>query len=407
MMTLRVLTVVCCLCLSGVARGQAIPSEVRILPVDETVWTADIRAGIESFGINVADATNLHRVLANHPQSLHGIGPLAAYLRQRSMVTVVDQILMGLRAAWLCRSEAVWAELVVEARSVGLGDQDLRRIAEGPDAGWGPWDATVLRATDELYRDSFLSDESWRLMSMRYDLQQLMDIIFIGSEFIMLSMLANSFGVQPDEQWPDRFPVGIARSAVQARANPSPLTEPRVEPIHRDEWSDEVQTLLDPGGTGGSVLNLYATLAHHPILFRPRAVQSSYIRIDSTLSDRAREILILRIGWLCGSEYEWSQHVRVARRVGMNDEEIRRVAIGATADGWDPLGQLLIRVVDELHADNNLSDATWALLSEYYSNSELIDVVITVAGYRMVSIALNSIGTQLEPDRPRFPDLRR
>jgi hypothetical protein len=91
----------------------------------------------------------------------------------------------------------------------------------------------------------------------------------------------------------------------------------------------------------------------------------------------------------------------------MNDEEIRRVAIGATADGWDPLGQLLIRVVDELHADNNLSDATWALLSEYYSTSELIDVVITVAGYRMVSIALNSIGTQLEPDRPRFPDLRR
>ena len=125
------------------------------------------------------------------------------------------------------------------------------------------------------------------------------------------------------------------------------------------------------------------------------------------MSDRAREILILRIGWLCGSEYEWSQHVRAARRVGMNDEEIRRVAIGATADGWDPLSQLLIRVVDELHADNNLSDATWALLSEYYSTAELIDVVITVAGYRMVSVALNSIGTQLEPDRQRFPDLRR
>ena len=389
------------------AYGQSIPTEVRVFPIDEVEWTTEILTGIESFGITADGATNLHRVLANHPQSLHGIGPLAAYLRQRSMVTAVDQVLMGLRAAWLCRSEVLWAELVEEARTVGLGDQDFRRIAEGPDAGWGSWDATVLRATDELYRDSFLSDESWRSMSMRYDLQQLLDIIFTGSEFIMFSMLANSFGVQPDDRWPDRFPVGVTRSVVDARANPMPLTEPRVEPILRDDWSDEVRTLLDPDGTGGAVLNLYSTLAHHPMLFRPRAVQSAYIRTGSTLSDRAREILILRIGWLCGSEYEWSQHVRAARRVGMDDEDIRRIAIGTDADGWDPLGQLLVRAVDELHADDGLSDATWALLSEHYSVSELIDVVITVGGYRMVSIALNSIGTQLESGRPRFPDVRR
>ena len=406
-MMLRVMSLAYCLLMTVSAYGQSIPTEVRVFPIDEVEWTTEILTGIESFGITADGATNLHRVLANHPQSLHGIGPLAAYLRQRSMVTAVDQVLMGLRAAWLCRSEVLWAELVEEARTVGLGDQDFRRIAEGPDAGWGSWDATVLRATDELYRDSFLSDESWRSMSMRYDLQQLLDIIFTGSEFIMFSMLANSFGVQPDDRWPDRFPVGVTRSVVDARANPMPLTEPRVEPILRDDWSDEVRTLLDPDGTGGAVLNLYSTLAHHPMLFRPRAVQSAYIRTGSTLSDRAREILILRIGWLCGSEYEWSQHVRAARRVGMVDEDIRRIAIGTDADGWDPLGQLLVRAVDELHADDGLSDATWALLSEHYSVSELIDVVITVGGYRMVSIALNSIGTQLESGRPRFPDVRR
>jgi len=404
---LRVISLAFCLLLTVSAYGQSISTEVRVVPIDEGDWTDEIRTGIESFGITVDGATNLHRVLANHPQSLHGIGPLAAYLRQRSMVTAVDQVLMGLRAAWLCRSEALWAELVEEARTVGLGDQDFRRIAEGPDAGWGSWDATVLRATDELYRDSFLSDESWRSMSMRYDLQQLLDIIFTGSEFIMLAMLANSFGVQPDDRWPGRFPASVTRSVVDATANPMPLTEPRVDPIQRDDWSDEVRALLDPDGTGGAVLNLYATLAHHPILFRPRAVQSAYIRTGSMLSDRAREILILRIGWLCGSEYEWSQHVRVARRVGMDDEVIRRIAIGTDADGWDPLGQLLVRAVDELHAEDSLSDTTWELLSEHYSVSELIDAVITVAGYRMVSIALNSIGTQLEPGRPRFPDVRR
>ena len=88
--------------------------------------------------VDPAEATPLLRTLARHPPALHGLGPLAAYLRSRSMVAAVDQILMGLRAAWLCRSEALWAELAAEARAFGLVDDDLRRVAEGPDAGWGP-----------------------------------------------------------------------------------------------------------------------------------------------------------------------------------------------------------------------------------------------------------------------------
>ena len=117
--------------------GQGRLTGPRIDPVDPTdssLWTDDVRSGIESFGVDPDRATNLLRTLARHPPALHGLGPLAAYLRQRSMVPAVDQLLMGLRAAWLCRSEALWAELAAEARTFGLGDRDLRRVAEGPRA---------------------------------------------------------------------------------------------------------------------------------------------------------------------------------------------------------------------------------------------------------------------------------
>ena len=385
-------------------------STSRIQPVDPAdsgAWTADVRSGIESFGVDPDRATNLLRTLARHPPALHGLGPLAAYLRQRSMVPAVDQLLMGLRAAWLCRSEALWAELAAEARGFGLGDRDFRRVAEGPDAGWGPWDGLMLRATDELYRDAFLSDASWDELATRYNVPQLMDTIFSGAEYILLATLANSLGVQPDERFADRLPADVPRTMRAAGAPPAPLDVPRLDPLPRDAWSDEVRGLLDPDDAGRQVLNLYATLARHPVFFRPRAVQSAYIRTGATLSARTREILILRIGWLCGSEYEWSQHVRAARRIGMTDDEIRRIAVGAEAPGWDPFDAALIRATDELHRDDTISDGTWAALSTRYGAPELIDVVITVAGYRMVSIALNSLGTQLEPDRPRFPDVPR
>ena len=391
---------------AAAAGRQGPPAEPRVVPVDpadEAAWTAAVQSGIESFGVDPAASTPLLRALARHPPALHGLGPLAAYLRSRSMVAAVDQILMGLRAAWLCRSEALWAELAAEARAFGLVEDDLRRVAEGPDAGWGPWDATVLRAMDEIYRDSFLSDASWLAFAERYDAQQLLDVIFTGAEYVLLSTLANSLGVEADERLPDRLPAGVPRVVAPARAAPVRLAEPRLDPLPRGDWSGEVRALLDPDGAGGPVLNLYATLVRHPALYRPRAVQSAYIRTGATLTGRARELLILRIGWLCGSEYEWAQHVRVARREGLSDEEIRRVAAGPDASGWDPFEATLLRAADELHRADTVSEATWRALAERYGTPELIDVVITVAGYRMVSIALNSLGTQLEPGRERFP----
>lgn len=398
-------TVVACVLLIGAASGATAQEGLgtpRIPPVEAAVLTAEARAGIERFGVDPAEASNLLLTVAQHPPALHGIGPLAAYIRGRSMVTAVDQLLMGLRAAWLCQSEALWAELAHEARSVGLSDADLRRVAEGPEATeWVRWDATLIRAADEIYRDSFLADASWRWLATRYDAQQLMDVIFTGAEYIMLAMLANSLGVQPDARFADRLPTDVVRTMMPARAMPVSLAETRLDPIPRGEWSDEVRELLDPENAGGPVLNLYATLARHPLLYRPRAVQSAYIRTGATLSDRAREILILRIGWLCGAEYEWAQHVRAARRIDMSDDEIRRIATGADASGWDPFEATLIRAADELHRDDTISDPTWRALDERYGTAELIDVVITVAGYRMVSVALNSLGTQLEGDLER------
>ena len=381
----------------------------RVPPIGpgDDAWTDDVRAGIETWGVDPDDATTLLRTLAQHPPSLHGLGPLARFLRQRSTVPIVDGLLVGLRVAWLCRSEALWAELADEARTYGLGNADLRRIAEGPATGWGPRDRAMILVADQLYRYAMMQDDTWAVLADRYNTEQMIDVIFTGAEYILLSMLANSLGVEPDPRFSDRLPTDVARTMGSAGPPLFLLTAPQLDPIPRDEWTDEVRELLDPGGEGGPVLNLYATLARHPVFYRPRAVQSAYIRLGSTLSARAREILILRIGWLCGSEYEWAQHVRAARRIGMSDDEIRRIVAGAAVLGWDPLEAALVRATDELYRDDTISDATWQTLSESYGTPELIDVVITVAGYRMVSIALNSIGTELEPDRPRFTDVLR
>ena len=145
------------------------------------------------------------------------------------------------------------------------------------------------------------------------------------------------------------------------------------------------------------VYNVVGTLARHWEAAKKFQVWAYHIMGEtSTLVPRERELLILRIGWLCQAEYEWGQHVIFGREAGLTDEEIARIKEGPNADGWDPFDAVLLRAADELHADAFISDATWAALSERYTTQQLMDVVFTVGQYNMVSMALNSFGVQLD-----------
>ena len=391
--------------------AQVRVSTPRIQPVEALGGVTDsaaedLRIAIAAFGVDAESATNLVRTLARHPAAAAGIGPLAQYVRERARATAVDQTLLALRVAWLSRSDAMWAEQAEAAREFGLRDGDLRQIAEGPEAGWGAWDRTVLRAADELYRDSFLTNATWAALGELYNARQVVDVIFTVAEHTMFAMMANSFGVQPDSRFADPRPIDIPRQTEPARATPLRLEIPRIAPVPVEEHTEAERALLDPDGTGRPVINLYATLVRFPTLYRPRAVQSAYIRTGSTLSGRVREMLILRIGWLCGAEYEWAQHAPIARREGLTDDEVRGIAIGPDASRWSRLDAALLRATDELYRDDTISDTTWATLDESYGERELIDIVITVAGYRMVSMVLNSIGVQREPGAESFSDMK-
>jgi len=188
------------------------------------------------------------------------------------------------------------------------------------------------------------------------------------------------------------------------------LEKPRLAPLSPDEWDDEARELLEPlqgGGPNrapGRVLNIFATLARHPKLAKRWLVFGNHVLGKNTLSPRDRELAILRIGWLCQAEYEWGQHAVIGRASGLSDEEIRRTTEGPDASGWQPHEVALLRAVDELHADAFVSDATWAALTPHYSEQQLIDLVFTVGQYNLVSMALNTLGVQLDEGIAGFPD---
>jgi alkylhydroperoxidase family enzyme len=175
------------------------------------------------------------------------------------------------------------------------------------------------------------------------------------------------------------------------------LSKPRIAPIAPAEWTDEQAEVLEPRHTEGQVYNVIDTLARHWEAYKKFTVWSSHVMGDtSTLPPREREILILRIGWLCQAEYEWGQHVVFGKAAGLTDVEVARIKEGPDAKGWAPFDAALLRAADELHADAFVSDATWAALANHYNTEQLMDVVFTVGQYNLVSMTLNTFGVQLD-----------
>jgi alkylhydroperoxidase family enzyme len=189
--------------------------------------------------------------------------------------------------------------------------------------------------------------------------------------------------------------LGTATSlAAQGSSQP---TTPRIQPLPEAQWTDDIRTVFKRFGQGGPASNDFKTLAHHPELLKGIMPFAAYIAGESGLAPRHRELLALRTAWLCRAAYVWAQHAVIAQGVGLSPRELRRVAEGPDAKGWEPFESTLLRAADELHVNSFVTDDTWKALAARYDPPRLLDVIFTAAEYTMLAGAMNSFGVQ--PDQ--------
>lgn len=183
------------------------------------------------------------------------------------------------------------------------------------------------------------------------------------------------------------------------RTTPRPRpSAPRLQPLDPATLDDETQAIVPPGS-----LNIFRTLAHHPKLLKRWLVFGNHVLAKSTLPARERELVILRTGWRCGSQYEFGQHTSIGIQVGLSEHEIRSLTDDSVTQPWTPIDRTLIAAADELHDDQCISDKTWAALAETWTDQQILDLIFAVGQYTLVSMALNSCGVQLDDGVPGFP----
>ncbi len=168
----------------------------------------------------------------------------------------------------------------------------------------------------------------------------------------------------------------------------------RLAPLPFGEWDTDALSVI-MGGRPLAPSNVLGLFARHPALAKPFLAYNAYLLgREPTIPPHTREVAILRVAWRRRCRYEWAQHVRIARRAGVTDEEIARIRAGDTED--ESVG-LLIAAVDELDAHSSLSDETYQALADKFDDRQLMDLVFTIGTYGLLAMAFNAFGLELDP----------
>lgn len=149
-------------------------------------------------------------------------------------------------------------------------------------------------------------------------------------------------------------------------------------------------------------LNIFRTLAHDEALFQGFHALGGHLLRAGRLPARERELVILRVGWRAGSEYEFGQHSAIGTTAGLTEQEIARLA-DCGPGAWSEDDRALVALVDELCEHDLVSESTWQMLSARWDDAELLELLVLAGFYRLVSGLLNSIGVALEPATAGWP----
>jgi alkylhydroperoxidase family enzyme len=178
-------------------------SAPRIPPIEPSAWTPEQKALIAPQVRPDGTAFNLYKTMLNHPVLYTPRSRFGSYLQRDSLLDPETRELAIMRTAWNIRAPYEWGHHVASAKTAGLSDAEIARIAQGPNAaGWNERQRAVLAAADELRREAFISDATWATLSKHYDTKRLIEIVYTVGGYTMTGLAINSFGIQVEPGYP-------------------------------------------------------------------------------------------------------------------------------------------------------------------------------------------------------------
>jgi alkylhydroperoxidase family enzyme len=173
---------------------------------------------------------------------------------------------------------------------------------------------------------------------------------------------------------------------------------PEVRKLYQQIFGDR-DPVAQPGTATGTPGDYWTTLALVPdILKMSSDALFALLQPGRKLEPRFRELAILRTAITGDCKFEYSQHVKVARAVGIPDVKLNAVKSWATSEHFDQADRAVMAAADELIGRNLVEDATFAALKRHFSDEQIVELFMVIATYRMHGLLVRALHLEFDND---------
>lgn len=171
----------------------------------------------------------------------------------------------------------------------------------------------------------------------------------------------------------------------------------RVLTIQEDKAPAEVKEIYDKiQKNGARIINLYRTLANNPRILRDFVRLGSSLLAKTELSPRLRELAILRVARLTGSEYEWVQHYPVALEAGVSPEQAETISHWKSSKNFSDIERAVLQYTDEVAQNARVKDETFRVLQQHLGSQNIVELTVSIGYWGMVARFLEALQVDID-----------
>jgi alkylhydroperoxidase family enzyme len=170
---------------------------------------------------------------------------------------------------------------------------------------------------------------------------------------------------------------------------------------------DEAKAAADEAGVPDYMaeLAIFQVLLNHPKLACALNDLLATMLWRGKLDKRLRELIIMRIAWLTASDYEWTQHWRVAQGLGVSADDLLGVRDWQAYEKFGPAERAILAATDDVVGDGAVGAESWAACQREFGSDPtlLVELVTAISAWRMVASILHSLKVPLEDGVASWP----
>jgi 4-carboxymuconolactone decarboxylase len=149
------------------------------------------------------------------------------------------------------------------------------------------------------------------------------------------------------------------------------------------------------GARGGQLHVFYQALLHSPGLAAGWFEFNNAVRFGTTLDDRTRELVIMRVAALTGCEYVWKVHeAQYAGPAGLAPPEVAALREGSRSSVFTERERALLAHVEAMTRDVAVPDGVFEQLKRHFGERTAVEVTVLAAAYNMQTRVLRALGIE-------------